>query len=164
MKKGLPALAVCLAVFTQIQAKQSVSIGTTNTNPGAVLWPNSPTNKQALIINSSTFSTSTLANGQIFVGNASNIATAVPVSGDLAIDNTGNAQLRPDAIVDANVNTRLGATAAEWTSGGGRSQGYYTGYKFYWYTSGSTLIDVNDITQSSTTLSRPLRVVVTYVQ
>jgi hypothetical protein len=50
MKKGLPALIFCLIVVSKLMAQQSVSIGTTSTNPSAVLWLNSPNKDQALII------------------------------------------------------------------------------------------------------------------
>lgn len=50
MKEGLPLLVLCLTLFLNLKAQQSVSIGTTNTNPNAVLWLNSPGQNQALII------------------------------------------------------------------------------------------------------------------
>jgi hypothetical protein len=51
----------------------------------------------------------------------------------------------------------------EWAAGSWLSQGYYnTGYKFYWYTSGSTIFVINDATSSGFILSRPIRVFVIY--
>jgi hypothetical protein len=50
MKKGLPALIFCLILVSNLKAQQSVSIGTTSTNPSAVLWLNAPNKDQALII------------------------------------------------------------------------------------------------------------------
>lgn len=50
MKKGPLSLLFCLLVASVSMAQQSVSIGTTNTNPSAVLCLNAPNKDQALII------------------------------------------------------------------------------------------------------------------
>jgi hypothetical protein len=75
MKKGLPALIFCLIVVSKLMAQQSVSIGTTNTNPSAVLWLNAPNKDQALII--------PVVNGTAAVPN--------PVAGMVVYDQTTNA-------------------------------------------------------------------------
>lgn len=75
MKKGLPALIFCLIVVSKLMAQQSVSIGTTSTNPSAVLWLNAPNKDQALII--------PVVNGTAAVPN--------PVAGMVVYDQTTNA-------------------------------------------------------------------------
>ncbi|MFN7014571.1 MAG: hypothetical protein ACK4ON_09925, partial [Bacteroidia bacterium] len=51
----------------------------------------------------------------------------------------------------------------EWSTNSWLSQGYYNpGYKFYWYSSGSTIFVINDTSQSGSILSRPIRVFVIY--
>jgi hypothetical protein len=75
MKKGLPVLIFCLIVVSKLMAQQSVSIGTTSTNPSAVLWLNSPNKDQALII--------PVVNGTAAVPN--------PVAGMVVYDQNTNA-------------------------------------------------------------------------
>jgi hypothetical protein len=76
MKKGLLyVLFIAFYSHLQVFAQQSVSIGTTNTNPSAVLWLNSPGQNQALIIP--------------VVSNVS--AVASPVAGMVVYDQSANA-------------------------------------------------------------------------
>lgn len=46
----------------------------------------------------------TLQDGFIYIGDATNTISEVQVSGDIAIDNTGDAQIQPGVIVNADVN------------------------------------------------------------
>lgn len=61
-------------------------------------------------IDSSTFMSSTLANGKIFIGNAFNIAIAQSITGSILISNIGVTSISPDVITNANIFSGAGIT------------------------------------------------------